>query len=104
MVYIDDKSQEIVIPKHVSAIGQFELVLENCLTHQTFTYSELENVSSSTLYYQFNLSFSLPIGEYNYNLRCDNNDIEIGLLTFGDYNRTEVAEYNTNKQYKAYEG
>lgn len=110
MVYINDTSGTINIPKHVdvfSASG-YTLVLSSNLSDEVVIVDSGEDISTNTLYYKFALDDTigyLNVGEYTYNLYDDSNlIIETGLLTFGEFKREIIVNNTFNKEKIQYNG
>lgn len=56
---------------------KFDLIIQNNSTKETRLYAGLESISSSPLYYTFNLDSDLDGGEYSYWLLCNQrSDVE----------------------------
>ena len=107
MVYINDTSGTITIPRHTFNIhGNYTLILTSNMANDVVLVDNQSNISTNTLYYKFALDnlTGLNVGEYNYTLNgVDDEDeeciLETGLLTFGNYTR-EVPVNNTFEKQK----
>lgn len=105
MIFINEHSLGIVIPKHQQVIQDtFRLELVHQLTKQKFVFDNLINYSEQGKLYLFESDFSQLIdGTYSYYVYGENELIEEGLLVYGDF-ESEVKEYQKNTKTKAYEG
>ena len=105
MIFINEHSLSIVIPKHTSIIsGKFKLELVHQSTQTKFEFCDLGDLSEKSKLYLFQLDFSnLLDGTYNYYLYADDELIEEGLLVFGDF-ESEVKEYQKNNSMISYNG
>lgn len=99
MIYIKENSGSINIPKHTHSSGIYKLLLSSNVTNEIVLVDNENNISTNDLYYKFSINpEGIEPGEYTYKLYSDDVVVEVGLLTFGTYNRSKV-EYNplTNK-------
>lgn len=105
MVYINDNSGTISVPRHTfnRNFDNYVLKIYSNLSNDILLVED-NNISTNPLYYKFVLQPDLNIstGEYSYRLYGNNSDLEIlleqGLLTYGEYNRlVTVNNYNSNK-------
>lgn len=107
MVYINNNSGTITIPKHTITTGTYTLILSSNLSDEVVLVEDGGDISTNSLYYKFaldNLSF-LNVGEYTYKLYdVDNNVIETGLLTFGNFERQVIVNNTFNKEKIQYNG
>lgn len=105
MIFINENSLGIVIPKHQQVIQDtFRLELIHQTTKQKFLFNELINTSEQGKLYLFEEDFSQLIdGTYNYYLYTDDELIEEGLLVYGDF-ENDVKEYQKNNTTIVYEG
>ena len=105
MIWINENSLGIVIPKHTPTIQDaFRLELVHQMTKQKFVFDNLINYSEQGKLYLFESDFSQLIdGTYNYYLYVEDELVEEGLLVFGDF-VSPVSEYQKNTITKAYEG
>ena len=104
MVKIDQFLEKIVIPKHTNPEStSFRLEFYNKFTGIKYTLFDLVSTGSELLY-EFEVEHNTyPVGEYDYKLYDENdNIIEIGLAVYGDY-RAEHKEYEPELNSIAYE-
>lgn len=91
MVYIDNLSEFVYIPRHNNETSEaYSVELTSRIHTDSINLVEnQENVSDTPLYYKLRLAMvlsSIPTGEYEYTLYGDFGEVlEKGLLTFGDY-------------------
>lgn len=109
MIYINEMSGTISIPKHTTASGHFNLVLTSPLSDTVTLVANGEDISTNDLYYKLTLSSlsDLNVGEYQYSLfEVDNpaDILEVGLLTFGEYSRNIVQNIQTKRNKVQYNG
>ena len=105
MVFINNSSTSIQIPKHNESIeGSLVLKITNNITGMEYEWEDLVDVSESPILYEFAfLPYNtMDEGEYSYGLFVVVNEneslIESGLLVYGDYVReTSQYESDTNK-------
>lgn len=103
MVYINENSGSITIPRHTFTCSGngYNLILTSNLCNEVLLVRNGNNISTNSLYYKFELYnlTDLNVGEYTYKLICDDVVLEWGLLTFGNYQRTVIVNntFNTNK-------
>ena len=103
MVYINENSGSITIPRHTftDSGNGYDLILTSNLSNEVVLVNKGNNISTNSLYYKFALNSltALNVGEYTYKLVSDDVVLEIGLLTFGNYQRTVIVNntFNTNK-------
>lgn len=105
MIFINNNSLGIVIPKHQMVIQDiFRLELVHQTTKQKFIFDNLTNMSEMGKLYLFQSDFSQLIeGTYNYYVYGEQEIIEEGLLVYGDF-ESEVKEYEKNNTTISYEG
>ena len=108
MVYINENSGTISIPRHTYYItsGYTLVVMSNVSDTITLVEDE-DNISTNSLYYKFPLSSlnCLNVGEYTYKLYGDSDDVlEIGILMFGNFDRTVIVNNTFNKEKIQYNG
>lgn len=108
MVYINDLSGTVTIPKHIEYPDTtYTLVLASNLSNCVTLVNNGSNISTNSLYYKFTLdNLHLNVGEYTYKLYGEDNSnvLETGLLVFGEYNRQVIVNNTTNKQKVQYNG
>lgn len=106
MVYINDASGTVSIPKHTDSCGTYTLVLTSNLSNSITLVENGSNISTNSLYYKFTLSnLNLNVGEYTYTLyNEENNVLEIGLLVYGEFNRQVIVNNTTTKTKVQYNG
>ena len=104
MIWINENSLGIVIPKHQQVIQDaFRLELVHQMTKQKFVFDNLINYSEQGKLYLFESDFSQLIdGTYNYYVYGENELIEEGLLVFGGF-ENEVIDYKKNNTTISYE-
>ena len=108
MVYINDTSGTITIPKHSQTTGTYKLTVSSNLSDEVVLVDNGGNISTNSLYYKFTLNnlSSLNVGEYTYRL-YDNtlqSVVEQGLLTFGTFTRQIIVNNTFNKEKIQYNG
>lgn len=105
MIFINEHSLGIVIPKHQQVIqDEFRLELVHQTTKQKFVFDNLINMSEMGKLYLFQSDFSQLIeGTYNYYVYRENELIEEGLLVYGDF-ESEVKEYEKENKTISYNG
>lgn len=109
MVYINDTSGTITIPKHeeVVSVGGYTLILTSNLSDNVVLVENGGDISTNSLYYKFalhNLS-TLNVGEYTYTLYDDSeNVVEVGLLTFGTFKRQVIVNNTFDRKKIQYNG
>lgn len=105
MIWINNNSDSIQIPKHTETNGEtYNLKLINDTTKKEYVFDHLYDRSDSALLYEF--EFTPPAlmdeGQYSYYLNgvisTESGDVEnlteSGLLIFGNYQRqTDVSEF-----------
>lgn len=100
MIYINENSGSINIPRHTFTDGYYTLILTSNLTNRIVLVDDKENISTNDLYYKFEISTEeLTPGEYTYELYNNEVVIEIGLITFGSYEKSNV-EYEAFNPFK----
>lgn len=106
MVYINELSGTISIPKHtVESASKYTLILTSNLSNEVTLVDEGSNISTNSLYYKFTLNVpNLNVGEYTYTLYGNDKVIEQGLLVYGDYNRQVIVNNTTTKNKVQYNG
>ena len=104
MVYINETSGSITIPRHTFTSGNgYDLVLTSNLSNEVVLVEKGNNISTNSLYYKFGVDSQkislLNEGEYTYKLYSDDVVLEFGLLTFGNYQREVLVNntFNLNK-------
>ena len=104
MIWINENSLGIVIPKHQQVIQDtFRLELVHQMTKQKFVFDNLTNYSEQGKLYLFESDFSQLIdGTYSYYLYVEDELVEEGLLVFGDF-ENEVIDYKKNNTTISYE-
>ena len=107
MVYINDASGTITIPKHTNTTGTYTMILTSNLSDDVVLVENGGDISTNSLYYKFalnNLS-GLNVGEYTYKL-LDGSEIvvEEGLLMFGTFKRQVIVNNTFNKEKIQYNG
>ncbi len=109
MVYINDTSGTITIPKHKDVISDsgYTMVLTSNLSDDVVLVENGGDISTNSLYYKFalnNLS-NLNVGEYTYTLYDDSeNVVEVGLLTFGTFERQVIVNNTFDRKKIQYNG
>lgn len=108
MVYINDTSGTITIPKHTETTGTYNLTLTSNLSDDVVLVENSGNISTNSLYYKFTLNnlSNLNVGEYTYSL-YDNTSktiVEQGLLTFGTFERQIIVNNTFDKEKIQYNG
>lgn len=109
MVYINDTSGTITIPKHMEVVSEsgYTMILTSNLSNNVVLVKNGGNISTNSLYYKFalnNLS-SLNVGEYTYTLYDDSeNVVEVGLLTFGTFKRQIIVNNTFDRKKIQYNG
>lgn len=107
MVYINDTSGTITIPKHIESSGKYTLVLTSNLSNDVTIVEDGSDISTNPLYYKFaldNLEY-LNVGEYTYTLYdADDYILETGLLTYGEFKREVIVNNTTVIEKKQYNG
>lgn len=107
MIYINDTSGTITIPKHIAVYSSgYTVVLSSNLSNEVAIVENGSDISTNPLYYKFALdSLDLNIGEYTYKLYGDSDNVlEIGLLTYGEFEREVIVNNQTVKQKIQYNG
>jgi len=107
MVYINSNSGTITIPKHTESVGNYKLLLTSNLSNDVVLVENGGNISTNSLYYKFALGSltNLNVGEYTYTLYdSTKNAVEVGLLTFGDFERQVIVNNTFNKEKIQYNG
>jgi hypothetical protein len=102
MVYLNKTSGSITLPKYYNVGGEYTLTLTNNLGKQVYTFDNLTDISELDYYYTFEISVSdMPTGEYNLSLKCGDFEVLVGMVTIGDYKRSnkEYEHKNTFIQY-----
>lgn len=107
MVYINDASGTITIPKHTDTTGTYTMILTSNLSDDVVLVENGGDISTNSLYYKFaldNLS-GLNVGEYTYTLYDDSERVvEVGLLTFGTFTRRVIVNNTFNNEKIQYNG
>ena len=108
MVYINDLSGTITIPKQTETTGTYTLVLTSNLSDDVVLVENAGNISTNGLYYKFTLGSlsKLNVGEYTYSLYDNTLEsvVEVGLLTFGTFKRQVIVNNTFNKEKIQYNG
>lgn len=95
MIYINEQSTYIAIPKHLSGKIPYELTVKSPTLNMVLA-TDVEDISEEPSYYIFTIDpsqTSLTVGEYEYSLRTEEGEeIEVGLLTYGDYKRSDIVQ------------
>lgn len=100
MIYLNENSGCISIPRHTFSDGYYTLVLTSNLTNEIILVDDKENISTNDSYYKFEITTDeLTPGEYTYELYNNEVVIELGLITFGSYEKSRV-EYDTFNPFK----
>lgn len=113
MIWINNSTEIIEIPKHSSATGnRYKIKLTNNITKKEYEFNVGLSVSDSALMYAFRVNLpAMDDGEYIYELYAikivgleeQSTLIESGLLIYGNYQRSGVSEFepesNTIVQY-----
>ena len=107
MVYINDASGTITIPKHTVTTGTYTMILTSNLSDDVVLAENGGDISTNSLYYKFalnNLS-GLNVGEYTYKL-LDGSEIvvEEGLLMFGTFKRQVIVNNTFDRKKIQYNG
>lgn len=105
MIFINNNSLGIVIPKHQMVIQDiFRLELVHQTTKQKFVFDNLTNMSEMGKLYLFQSDFSNLIeGTYNYYVYGEQEIIEEGLLVYGDF-ESENTQYEKENKTISYNG
>lgn len=107
MIYINDTSGTITVPKHSDVYSSgYTVVLSSNLSNDVAIVENGSDISTNPLYYKFALNnHNLNVGEYTYKLYGDSEDVlEIGLLTYGEFNREVIVNNTTVKEKIQYNG
>lgn len=109
MVYINDTSGTITLPKHTEVVSEsgYTLILTSNLSNDVVLVENGGDISTNGLYYKFALNslYGLNVGEYTYTLYDDSeNAVEVGLLTFGTFERQVIVNNTFNKEKIQYNG
>ena len=99
MVYINDASGTITIPKHTDTTGTYTMILTSNLSDDVVLVENGGDISTNSLYYKFalnNLS-GLNVGEYTYRLLD-------GSEMFGTFKRQVIVNNTFNKEKIQYNG
>lgn len=108
MVYINDTSGTITIPKHRETTGNYRLTVTSNLSDEVVLVEDGGNISTNSLYYKFTLNdlSNLNVGEYMYKLYDYKlkGVVEQGLLTFGTFKRQVIVNNTFNKEKIQYNG
>lgn len=110
MIYINDTSGTITIPKHAENIDNasaFTVVLSSNLSNEVIIVENGSDISTNPLYYKFalyNLNY-LNVGEYTYKLYGFSESVlETGLLMYGKFEREVIVNNTTVKEKIQYNG
>lgn len=103
MIWIDNSTTIIEIPKHSAAEGlRYTIKLINVITKKEYTFDVDVSVSDSALLYKFDVTLpKMDEGEYEYYLYTYviveaqeiEKLIESGLLVYGDYVREQTPSF-----------
>ena len=107
MIYINENSGTINIPKHTSNnYSEFTLKLYSNISDEVILVEDGANISTNSLYYKLTLDSldGLNIGEYTYKLISDDVVLETGLLVFGNYERQVIVNNTFNNEKIQYNG
>lgn len=107
MIYINELSGTINIPKHTSNdYSSFTLKINSNISDEVILVDNGENISTNTLYYKLALNNlnDVNVGEYTYKLISDDVVLEKGLLVFGNYQRCITVNNTFNNRKKQYNG
>lgn len=107
MIYINELSGTINIPKHTSnEYDVFTLKITSNISDEVILVENGENISTNSLYYKLTLDNldKVNVGEYTYYLMSNNQTLEKGLLVFGDYHRVVTVNNTFNNRKKQYNG
>lgn len=99
MIYIDENSENMLVPKHLDYSQKpNSLILVNNFTQNTETYNIEDSIQPGTYFYNIDLkqylirnsstaliTDGLKDGEYTYYLQHNNTIYEKGLLVYGSY-------------------
>jgi len=103
MVYLNKSSNIITLPKYYRVNGDYTLTLVNNLGKQVYTFDNLTNISDLDYYYKFEISVSdMPTGEYNMTLMCGEFKVLDGMVTVGDYKRSNTEYEHKNNTFIQY--
>lgn len=96
MIYINSSSTNISIPCNTSKVfTQYTLTLRHRIAKVEYEY-EVEDTMVSSLYYLFEQTFDIEVGEYDYILTDENGKtVASGLLQYG----TQSEEPDVEKIY-----
>lgn len=104
MIYLDSNTNLIEIPKHQNVFElEFGLQLINTVSNDVFEFPNLTDKADSELLYHFEISpelmTSLIDGEYVYKVitKSTGEVVEIGLVQFGDYDKSIEQHEKSNK-------
>lgn len=109
MVYINDTSGTITIPKHTDVLSEsgYTLILTSNLSNDIVLVDGGGDISTNGLYYKFALHNldNLNVGEYTYTLYDDSeNAVEVGLLTYGTFKRQIIVNNTFDREKIQYNG
>lgn len=107
MVYINNQSGTITIPKHKEEFSNdYTMVLTSNMSNDVTIVKDGINISTNNLYYKFALgnNDNLNVGEYTYTLYGDSVILEQGLLMYGNFDKSVVVNNTFNKQKIQYNG
>lgn len=108
MVYINENSGTITIPKHINVDGSgFTMILTSNMANDVTVVENGGNISTNGMYYKFALDNlnQLNVGEYTYKLYNDSDSvIEEGLLMFGKFDRQPIVNNTFRKTKIQYNG
>lgn len=100
MVYINENSEYIVIPRHTKGTEKraMSVFVTSPLSNRTEIVDGCNNTSDSPFYWKFTIDQYPPfVGEYTYEILANSEVIERGLLTYGDYKGDEIKSINHSK-------
>lgn len=108
MVYINENSGTITIPKHINVDGSgFTMILTSNMANDVTVVENGGNISTNGMYYKFTLDNlnQLNVGEYTYKLYDESDSvIEEGLLMFGKFDRQPIVNNTFRKTKIQYNG
>lgn len=103
MVYLNEASDKITLPRYFEVNGEYTLILTNNLDKKVYTFDDLKDVSDLDYYYMFEISVSdMPTGEYNMTLKCGEFVVLEGMVTIGTYQRQNTEYTHKNNTFIQY--
>lgn len=107
MLYLNTNTTSFYVSKHTeSVLRPISLILRPSMSKNNSFTIELNNVVPDLFYYNITIddNLDIPTGEYTYILADkENNEIEHGLMIFGDYIPANDTIYNKTEQDTIYE-